>query len=102
MTSWMVKSVELFWSMSEKAASRKPWTRCSARERAAVRLRETARCRQSASEAASSVTTATVPSPRAPALLEGLDSGPVGVGGPQPGEGVDGVGLEVRADRLCG
>src|SRR5437764_5996382 len=105
MTSWMVKSVELFSSMSEKAASKKRWTRSSARERAAVRLRETARCRQSASptpEAASSVTAATVPSPRPPALLERLDGGPVGVGGPEPGEGVGCVRLQFGVERRCG
>jgi hypothetical protein len=43
MTSWMVKSTVPFSSISSKAASRKRWTRCSARERAAFRLRDTAR-----------------------------------------------------------
>ena len=43
MTSWIVNSVVPFSSISSNAASRNRWTRCSARERAAFRLRETAR-----------------------------------------------------------
>ena len=48
-TSWIVNSVVPFSSISSNAASRKRWTRCSARERAAFRLRETARWRQAGS-----------------------------------------------------
>jgi hypothetical protein len=37
---------DLLDGISSKAAVSSRWTRCSARERAALRLRETARCRQ--------------------------------------------------------
>ena len=53
MTSWIVNSVVPFSSISSNAASRKRCTRCSARERAALRLRETARWRQAGSVSSS-------------------------------------------------
>src|SRR3954470_18407748 len=53
MTSWIVNSVVPFSSMSSNAASRKRWTRTSARDLAAFRLRETARSRQARSGASS-------------------------------------------------
>src|SRR4029079_5053179 len=56
-TSWIVNSVVPFSSISSNAASRKRWTRCSARERAALRLRATARSRQAGSFASGTACT---------------------------------------------
>src|SRR3954469_8405103 len=60
MTSWIVNSVVPFSSISAKAASRKRWTRTSARDRAALRLRDTARSRHAGSVSSSAFSVSSV------------------------------------------